>query len=491
MVGAPGWRSPRVSADSGSVAELVGIPRLVGHRWEEADACTVVHVDMDAFFAAVEVLDDPTLAGRAVIVGGAGRRGVVAACTYEARAFGIHSAMSSVEARRRCPHAVFVSGRFSRYSEMSARLHGILRRYSPCVEGIGLDEAFVDVRGAHRLLGSPTKIACAMRRAVRDELRLDCAVGVARTKLLAKLASRAAKPTPGPEGPSPGPGVVVVAPSAELDFLHPLPVRALWGVGPATARRLDELGITRVGELAAVAEDALCRAVGGAQGRLLAALARGDDPRHVEDGRVPKSVGHEETFATDLYSHGALRRPVVRMADAVGVRLQESSAQGRTVTVKVRYADRSTITRSRTTGAPTDSPRHVAAVAGVLLGGIDVSRGVRLLGVVVSGLVPRASSTRQLSFDEEAEQKVPPPAGARAGSRDRANVSLDSPGAREEKATAPWHEVEAAVRAIRSRYGHRSVGPAALVGPNGLDVKQRGDTQWGPGAPAGPAKSDR
>ncbi len=339
---------PRDSGACGSVADA-GVVTGAG-------ACTVLHVDMDSFFASVEVLDDPSLAGRPVIVGGAGARGVVASCTYEARAFGIHSAMPSVEARRRCPHAVFLPGRFARYVEMSERLHAVLHRFSPVVEGIALDEAFVDVAGGRRLLGSPPEIAREIHRAVHDDMQMECGVGVARTKLLAKLASRAAKPVVTPEGPRPGPGVVVVLPEQELSFLHPLPVRALWGVGPATARRLDGLGVTTIGELARIPEDTLCRSLGVANGHQLAQLARGEDPRRVEATREVKSVGHEETFAADIESHGGLHRHVVRMADAVGTRLREAGLAGRTITVKVRYGDRATITRSHTVAAPVDSP---------------------------------------------------------------------------------------------------------------------------------------
>jgi DNA polymerase IV len=416
---------------------------------------------MDAFFAAVEVLDDPRLAGLPVIVGGSGGRGVVAACTYEARSFGIHSAMSSVEARHRCPDAVFVSGRYWRYSEVSEQLHEVLQAFSPMVEGIGLDEAFVDVAGSRRLLGSPLEIAVAIRAAVRKDLELACSVGVARTKHMAKLASQRAKPIVSKGGPRPGPGVLVVAPDQELAFLHPLPVRALWGVGPATARRLDELGVTTVGELATIPEAMLCRAVGDAHGRHLASLARGEDPRRVEPLRETKSVGHEETFAVDLRDRDALHTHVVRMADAVASRLRDSSTCGRTVTIKVRYGDRATITRSHTVGAAIDSARAIAAVAGALLDAVEISSGVRLLGVAVSGIMAADGSGRQLSFDGE-------PADGSADGPDRAQLG------------PAWREVESSIDAIRARYGQTAVGPAALVGRQGLALKRRGDAQWGP-----------
>jgi DNA polymerase IV len=445
-----------------------------------AGVCTVLHVDMDSFFASVEVLDDPSLAGRPVIVGGAGARGVVASCTYEARAYGIHSAMPSVEARRRCPDAVFLSGRFARYVEMSERLHAVLHRFSPVVEGIALDEAFVDVAGGRRLLGFPPEVARAIREAVHENMGMECGVGVARTKLVAKLASRAAKPVLTPEGPRPGPGVVVVLPAQELAFLHPLPVRALWGVGPATARRLDALGVGTIGELARIPSDTLCRSLGGANGRLLAELARGEDPRRVEPTREAKSVGHEETFALDILSHEGLHSHVVRMADAVGTRLREGRLAGRTVTVKVRYGDRATITRSHTVGSPLDSPRALGAVAGALLDAVDASPGVRLLGVAVSGLLDTGANARQLSFDDDATGMGP-------SSHFDAERTEGRWGAPEDPTTTAlqlaWHEVEAAVSAIRARYGNASVGPAALVGRHGLDVKQRGDTQWGPDRP--------
>jgi DNA polymerase-4 len=434
-------------------------------------ACNILHVDMDAFFASVEVLEDPSLAGKPVIVGGSGTRGVVASCTYEARVYGIHSAMSSVEARRRCPHAVFVPGRYDRYAETSERLHAVLARFSPLVEGVGLDEAFMDVAGAQRLFGTPPQIASAIRDAVREELSLFCCVGVARTKLLAKLASRAAKPKAAPDGVRPGPGVVVVQPEGELDFLHPLPIRNLWGVGPATAKRLADLGVVTVGDLAKIPGQTLRSALGQSNGRHLELLARGEDARTVEPRRPAKSVGHEETFAVDLRSHDALQRQVLRMSDAVSVRLHDAGLKGRTINLKIRFADRRTITRSQTLPRPHDSAQVVAAVAGALLGATDVSEGVRLLGVSVSALARESEHVRQLSFDTAHS-------GRAAFEADDAQVSENVAGALARESA--WEEVAQVVAQIRTRYGQTAVAAASLVGPEGISVKRRGDTQWGP-----------
>ncbi|HEX2063097.1 MAG TPA: DNA polymerase IV, partial [Acidimicrobiales bacterium] len=205
---------------------------------DDAGGRQVLHVDMDAFYASVEVLHDPSLAGRPVIVGGSGDRGVVASCSYEARAYGIHSAMPSARARRLCPPAVFVDGNFSLYAEYSRRLHEVFLSFTPLVEGVALDEAFLDVSGARRLFGPGAEVAHRVRHAVARELSLPCSVGVGSSKLIAKLASKAAKPRASLQGPRPGRGVVVVAAGEELDFLHPLPVSSLWGVGPATLERL-------------------------------------------------------------------------------------------------------------------------------------------------------------------------------------------------------------------------------------------------------------
>ena len=408
---------------------------------------TILHVDMDAFYASVEVLRDPSLAGRPVIVGGSGDRGVVASCSYEARAFGVRSAMPSARARRMCPSAVFVHGDMSRYVGYSRRIHEVFSSFTPLVEGISLDEAFLDVAGARRLFGPAEQVAALIRDRVRADTGLSCSVGVAPSKLLAKLASRAAKPTASPAGIDPGPGVVVVRPGEELAFLHPLPVTELWGVGPATAERLRSRGVRTVGDLADVPVDALVSWLGTANGRHLHELAWARDSRPVEPERAVKSVGHEETFAVDLVDRGALHREVVRQADAVATRLREASLAGRTVTVKVRFNDFATITRSRTLPEAVDTAPEVASVAGDLLDGVDAAGGIRLLGVSVSNLAA-GGAARQLTFGE------------------------DGPA---------WTDASRAMDGVRARFGAAAVGPAALLGGDGVGVRRPGDHQWGPG----------
>jgi DNA polymerase-4 len=405
---------------------------------------SILHVDMDAFFASVEVLCDPSLAGRPVVVGGTGQRGVVASCTYEARAYGVRSAMPVARARQLCPHAVFLPGRYDTYAAFSRRVFDVFRSFTPLVEGVSLDEAFLDVAGARRLFGEPEAIARAVRRRVRDETGLWCSVGAAAVKFVAKLASEAAKPRPSPRGAIPGPGVVVVAPGEELAFLHPLPVRALWGVGPATLAKLERLGLRTVGDLAALPLGALVAAVGEAHGRHLHDLAHGRDDRGVVPDAPPKSVGHEETFATDHRDADALAVEAVRLADAVAARLRERHLAGRTVTVKVRFGDFRTITRSRTLPVAIDTGPELARVARELLRTVDPAPGVRLLGVSVSNLA--AGSPRQLP--------------------------LDGGG-------AVWPAVAEAVDRVRARFGLEALGPASLAGRR---AKRRGDQQWGPEA---------
>lgn len=437
----------------------------------------ILHVDMDAFFAAVEVLDDPSLAGKPVIVGGKGSRGVVASCSYEARAFGVRSAMPSVRARRLCPQALFVDGHYSRYAEMSGKLREVLLSATPLVEPIGLDEAFLDVTGSRRLLGDPVTIARRIRDQVRRELSLGCSVGVGRSKLVAKLASRAAKPVASHQGTRPGRGVVVVEEHEELSFLHPMPVEALWGVGPATAKRLHDLGVRTVGDLASLPEDAVVRRLGTAQGRHLTALARGDDPEPVVPDRPAKSLGHEETFARDIDDRATLERHVVRMAESVALHLRDGGIAGRTVTVKVKFSDFSLVTRSHTLPVAVDTAGAVAVVVSALLEGVDLGPGVRLLGVSVSGLQPVAGSS-QLAFELGASGSPDGPDAA-AGSEGTAG-DRDADGRRAVRLQSSWREVTAAVDAIRARFGRESLGTASMVGESGIAVPTRRQSPWGP-----------
>ena len=408
---------------------------------------------MDAFFVAVEVRRRPELAGRPVVVGGTGRRGVVAAASYEARRYGIHSAMPSERARRLCPQAVFLPGDYGLYGQVSEEVMALFRSFTPLVEPISLDEAFLDVTGARRLFGSGREIAEAIRAKVWDELALACSVGVAPVKMLAKLASEAAKPRASPAGVRPGAGVVVVEPGEELAFLHPLPVQALWGVGPATLARLQRLGVATVGDLADVPEATLVGALGQANGRHLHQLAHGIDDRPVVPDRELKSVGHEQTFARDLTTADELGREVVRMADAVATRLRAAGLAGRTVTLKVRFASFPTITRSSTVPEPIDNGPGIAAAARGLLDQVDCEDGVRLLGVSMSNLgLRRASSS-------------PSRPGRRGGDR-RGGLGGRQRGRRRDPA------------ALRDR-GHR---PGDAGGPDRAPPHRTGLQQWGPDA---------
>ncbi|HEV2309989.1 MAG TPA: DNA polymerase IV [Acidimicrobiia bacterium] len=350
----------------------------------------ILHVDLDAFYASVEQRADPSLRGRPVIVGGLGPRGVVAAASYEARRYGVQSATPMGRARRACPDGVFLAPRFDAYREASAAVMAILRDVTPLVEAISLDEAFLDTTGATRRRGTGPEIAAALRARIRAETELTASVGVGTTKLIAKLASDLAKPD----------GMLVVEAGTELDFLAPLDVARLWGVGPATGRRLERLGVRTVGDLARIPRDALQRTLGQSSGAHLHALARNEDDRPVEPARTAKSIGHEETFPTDVTDRAALEGDVDRYAERVAARLREVGVVARTVVLKVRYGDFRTITRSRTMPEPTDLADELGAVGQELLRGVDLRDGLRLLGLSAQQLSAVAASQAQLPLGD-------------------------------------------------------------------------------------------
>jgi len=409
-----------------------------------------VHVDMDAFFVSVELRRRPDLAGQPVVVGGTGRRGVVAAASYEARRFGVHSAMPSVVARRRCAHAVFLPGDHALYNEVSKQVRAIFERYTPLVEPLSLDEAFLDVTGSIRLFGPAADIADRIRSDVERELSLTCSVGVAPNKFLAKLASVEAKPVASPAGVASGLGVVVVESGAEQEFLRPLPVERLWGVGPVTLAKLHRIGVRLVADLVSIDEAVLSTALGRAQAVHLLALARGIDDRPVEPEREAKSIGHEETFEANTVTAAEMRTHLVRLADAVATRLRQAGVGARTLTLKVRFDDGfHTITRSTTGTEPTDQAATIVALLQPLVDAIDPSPGIRLVGVSGSNLAP---VHHQLTFDDAA-------------------AAAPDPGA-----------ASAALDEIRGRFGADAIGPASAVRGGRVRNVQRGGQQWGPDA---------
>ena len=354
---------------------------------------TILHVDLDAFYAAVEQRDDPALRGKPVLVGGSARRGVVAACSYEARRFGIQSAMPMAEALRRCPHAIVVRHHMERYAQASHTFFAILGDYSPEVEGLSLDEAFLDVTASERLLGDGTTIAREIKRRVRAELSLVASVGVAPIKLAAKIASDIDKPD----------GLRVVAPDQLLGFLHPLPVTRLWGVGDATRAVLATMGLSTIGDVARYPEAALVGRLGAVTGHHLAALARGEDHRPVVAEHDPVSVGHQETFDDDIDDKGELAVLLLDQADRVAARLRGAELRARAVVLIIKYDDFRQITRRTTLDAATSDGGVLARTAIDLLAkvAIEPRKGarVRLCGISATQLEPR-DAPRQLGFDE-------------------------------------------------------------------------------------------
>ena len=393
----------------------------------EADdaGCTILHVDMDAFFASVAVRADPSLRGRPVVVGGVGPRGVVSSASYEARRFGVRSAMPTARARALCPRAIFLPVDGPAIAAASRAVMAIFRDVTPLVEPLSSDEAFLDVAGAQRLLGRPAAIARLIRERMLEEQRLTCSVGVAPTKFVAKLGSTRAKPD----------GMLVVPAALVLDFLHPLPVEALWGVGERAAESLRRLGLTTVGEIAHAPIGMLRGALGEAAAGHLHELSWGRDPRRVSPEREEKSIGAEMTFETDVADPEVIRRSLLALADKVGARLRASGHVGRTVGIKVRLADFRTVNRSRTVHTSTDVAREIFEISWALWTTLGARDHIRLVGVRVEGLTAAATTSRQLSLGE-------PERG--------------------------WREAEAAADAVIARFGRASVGPASLLGRSDL-----------------------
>jgi DNA polymerase IV len=371
---------------------------------------TILHVDLDAFFAAVEQRDKPSLRGKPVVVGGVGGRGVVATASYEARVYGVRSAMSTREARARCPHAAFLSGRHHVYRDVSQVVMAELRALSPLVEPLSLDEAYVDLAAGDlpdHTMGTLLEVAHTLKARIREATGgVTGSVGLAPSKLMAKIASDLRKPD----------GLVVVPPGGEQLVLDPMPVTTIPGVGPATAERLRRVGVTTVAELAGLSEDELVRLLGQAHGHSLHRLARGEDDRPVVAERETKSISSEDTYDTDLVDVRLLEGLVERQATKVAERLRAARLSGRTVTLKVRLHDFTTHTRSTTLAVPTDHPQTVVKLARSLLKEVDTTDGVRLLGVGVSGLADWIQEDL-FAADEPDEPDGTPLGGAEAAAQ--------------------------------------------------------------------------
>ncbi|WP_404433227.1 DNA polymerase IV [Microbacterium lacus] len=373
-----------------------GSGRIVSPEGADDTGAGILHVDMDAFYASVEQLDDPSLRGKPIIIGAPDSRSVVSSASYEARRFGVRSAMPVGQALRLCPAAIVVLPHFDRYLEESARVMNIFREFTPLVEPLSIDEAFLDVRGARRLWGSPGQIARMLRVRVFEETGLVCSVGAAATKHVAKMASTISKPD----------GLLIVAEGHTAAFLAPRPVRALWGVGPKASEALDGRGIHTVADILDTPLDVLRRALGAAMGDRVWNLARGIDAREVDTVHVEKSIGHEETFMQDISDSRVLRSELRRLADRVGARLRQGGWEASTIAIKVRFSDFTTISRSQTLGEPTAVGQRIGDAAHDLFAAVDRSLPVRLIGVRAEKLRPAGGSMMALWDDDEEWRRV-------------------------------------------------------------------------------------
>jgi DNA polymerase-4 len=429
------------------------------------DDAPILHVDLDAFFASVEILDDPTLKGKPVAVGGAGDRGVIASASYEARRYGVRSAMPSVIAKRRCPNLIILPGRFDRYEAYSRQFHDIVRDLTPEFEPLGLDEVFANLASLRRLNVRPMSAAARLRRRINDELGLLCGVGLGRNKLFAKLASKESKPTVIDGRLVGGAGVVWVSPELERQWLAELPVRALWGVGPATAEKLQKLGLHYVRDLAKVDEATLAGHVGGAMASTLVAYAHGEDKREVTVDRVLKSVGHDQTFAKSLVGIDAIVEAAKGHAAVVARALRSQSRVARTITIAVRFDDLTSVSRSQTLSFGIDDEYAILAIAEALLQSIDIHNSVRLLAIHASSFLERDDNNVQLTFGlDPTSNNVRERAEAISRERQVSNEALRD-----------------AVDEVRAKFGKSSVGVAAELGQHGLEIAtQRGSNAFGP-----------
>lgn len=396
-----------------------GSGRIVSPDDADDTGAGILHVDMDAFYAAVEVLDDPTLAGKPIIVGAPEGRSVVSSASYEARRFGVRSAMPVSQALRLCPTAIVVRPHFDRYLESSRAVMSIFHEITPLVEPLSIDEAFLDVRGAGRLWGSPGVIARMLRARVLERTGLTCSIGAASTKHVAKMASTLSKPD----------GLLIIPAHRTQEFLGPRSVRALWGVGPKSAESLESRGIRTIRDVVATPRPLLDRALGASMGERIWHLARGEDAREIQTERVEKSIGHEETFEDDVDDAAVLGAELRRLADRVGARLRSHGVEAATIALKVRFADFRTVSRSVTLAEPTAVGQRIGDAARELFGALERPLPIRLIGVRAENLRGAASSA--LLWDDDAE----------------------------------WRSVEEAMDDATTRFGRGVVTRAALLGP--------------------------
>jgi len=380
---------------------------------------TILHVDMDAFYASVEERDDPKLKGKPVVVG-MGKRGVVSAANYEARKFGIRAAMPIYKAKVLAPHAVFIAPNMARYTEVSEQVMAIFRDVTPYVEPISLDEAFLDVTGARRLLGSGKEIADQIRKRVEKDLGITCSVGIAHNKFIAKIASGHCKPN----------GVLEVDPEKMLEFLHPLAAKEIWGVGPKTNEQLEKMGLFTIADIANTPRSTLIRVLGQASGASLYELAWGRDYRDVVTEHIEKSISASQTFDVDLYQQEEILKEFLRLTEKSADRMRAKGLATNTISIKVRFSDFKTISRSRTLDLPTTGTQEIFEVAKSLYLGLELDRAlVRLVGVSLDSLV----------VNDDVTQMV-------LGER-----------------TSSWQQADRAIDRVKAKFGSGSLRPARLV----------------------------